>query len=61
MGMIKRLRCLINGHYMPGSTSVNKDGYFTVTCVKCGKCVSIKPLIIDKDINHGRHTNKSRI
>lgn len=45
---------------MPGSPSINSDGHFTVTCVKCGKSESLKPTI-DKDINHASHTVKPRI
>ncbi len=29
---------------MPGAPSINDDGCFTLTCIKCGKTESIKPI-----------------
>jgi hypothetical protein len=61
VGMIKGVVCILKDrHYYPGSPSINNNGYFTITCVKCGKSESLK-LPIDKDINHACHTSKPSI
>jgi hypothetical protein len=61
MGIISRVKCFLFGHYIPGSPFINKDGCFSIKCLKCGKVESIKPKSIDKDINYGRSTNQSSI
>jgi hypothetical protein len=61
MELINRIKCLFYGHYLPGSPFINKQGCFAVKCVLCGKIESLKPKIIDKDINHGRCTDQSPI
>jgi len=43
MGLIDCLICFCKGHHFPGSPSINKDGCFTITCIKCGKSESLKP------------------
>ncbi len=60
MGIINRIKCFFNGHYTPLSPFINKHGQFSVKCEKCGKIESFKPFI-DKDINHGRNTDKPRL
>ena len=61
MALINRIKCFIHGHYIPGSPFINKQGCFTIKCIRCGKIEPLNPPIIDKDINHGSHTHKPRI
>jgi len=50
MKIIRSLICFFNGHYYPLSPSINDDGCFTITCIKCGKSESIKPFDLkDRD------------